>query len=169
MRNLLPGGSFEDYSAQNISTAERRKRKLFLLFKIKSPQYTFFTPPDSSGEAPGCSGSAAVPVHQSVYNPCLCLCTCLSPIVVHCTIHVFVFIGPWFVPCLVDLTDVTLAFEDFNSKLFDIVSAADDVDTEERVDYMCPREQDPLRQPRWHQFPSALAASASCGTSFGLL
>ena len=38
-----------------------------------------------------------------------------------------------------------------------------------RVYYMCPREQDPLRQPRWHQFPSALAASASCGTSFGLL
>ena len=34
---------------------------------------------------------------------------------------------------------------------------------------MCPREQDPLWQPRWHQFPSALAASASCGTSFGLL
>ena len=34
-----------------------------------------------------------------------------------------------------------------------------------RVLWMCPHEQD----PRWHQFPSALAASASCGTSFGLL
>ena len=36
--------------------------------------------------------------------------------------------------CLVDLTDVTLALEDANSKLFDVVSVADDVDTEERVD-----------------------------------
>ena len=38
--------------------------------------------------------------------------------------------------CLIDLTDVTLAFEDANSKLPDdvsIVSVAD-VDTEERVD-----------------------------------
>ena len=33
---------------------------------------------------------------------------------------------------LVDLTDVTLALEDANSKLLDVVSAADDVDTEER-------------------------------------
>ena len=35
--------------------------------------------------------------------------------------------------CLVDLTDVTLAFEDANSKLLDFFSVAD-VDTEERVD-----------------------------------
>ena len=35
--------------------------------------------------------------------------------------------------CLVDLTDATLAFEDSNSKLFDIVSGAD-VDAEERVE-----------------------------------
>ena len=34
---------------------------------------------------------------------------------------------------LVDLTDVTLAFEDANSKLLDVVSVAD-VDAEERVD-----------------------------------
>ena len=33
---------------------------------------------------------------------------------------------------LVDLTDVTLAFEDANSKLIDVVSVAD-VDAEERV------------------------------------
>ena len=35
--------------------------------------------------------------------------------------------------CFVDLTDVTLAFEDANSKLLDVVSVAD-VDAEERVD-----------------------------------
>ena len=34
---------------------------------------------------------------------------------------------------MVDLTDATLAFEDSNSKLFDIVSGAD-VDAEERVE-----------------------------------
>ena len=34
--------------------------------------------------------------------------------------------------CLVDLTDVTLAFEDANSKLLDFFSVAD-VDAEERV------------------------------------
>ena len=34
--------------------------------------------------------------------------------------------------CLVDLTDVTLASEDANSKLLDVVSVAD-VDAEERV------------------------------------
>ena len=36
--------------------------------------------------------------------------------------------------CLVDLTDVTLAFEDAKSKLLDVVSIAD-VEAEERVDY----------------------------------
>ena len=35
---------------------------------------------------------------------------------------------------LVDLTDVTLAFEDANSKLIDVVSVAD-VDAKERVKY----------------------------------
>ena len=35
---------------------------------------------------------------------------------------------------LVDLTDVTLAFEDANSKLIDVVSVAD-VDAKERVEY----------------------------------
>ena len=35
--------------------------------------------------------------------------------------------------CLVDLTDLTLAFEDSNSNLFDIVHVAD-VDAEKRVD-----------------------------------
>ena len=35
--------------------------------------------------------------------------------------------------CLVDLTDVALAFEDDNSKLLDVVIVAD-VDAEERVD-----------------------------------
>ena len=35
--------------------------------------------------------------------------------------------------CLVDLTDVTLAFVDANSKLLDVASVAD-VDAEERVD-----------------------------------
>ena len=35
--------------------------------------------------------------------------------------------------CSVDLTDVTLAFEDVNSKLLDVVSVAD-VDAEECVD-----------------------------------
>ena len=35
--------------------------------------------------------------------------------------------------CLVDLTDVTLVFENAHSKLFDVVSVAD-VDVEERVD-----------------------------------
>ena len=35
--------------------------------------------------------------------------------------------------CLVDLTDVTLAFEDTNSKLLDVVSVAD-VDAKECVD-----------------------------------
>ena len=35
--------------------------------------------------------------------------------------------------CLVDLTDETLAFEDANSKLLDVVSVAV-VDAEERVD-----------------------------------
>ena len=35
--------------------------------------------------------------------------------------------------CLVDLTDVTLAFEDANSKLLDVVSVAE-VDAKERVD-----------------------------------
>ena len=34
--------------------------------------------------------------------------------------------------CLVDLTDVTLAFEDSISKLFDVVIVA--VDAEERID-----------------------------------
>ena len=34
--------------------------------------------------------------------------------------------------CLVDLTDVALAFEDDNSKLLDVLSVAD-VDAEERV------------------------------------
>ena len=35
--------------------------------------------------------------------------------------------------CLVDFTDVTLAFEDANSKLLDVVSVAD-VDAMKRVD-----------------------------------
>ena len=35
--------------------------------------------------------------------------------------------------CLIDLTDVTLAFEDTNSKLLDVVSVAD-VDAKEGVD-----------------------------------
>ena len=35
--------------------------------------------------------------------------------------------------CLIDLTDVTLAFEDANSKFLDVVTVAD-VDAEERVD-----------------------------------
>ena len=35
--------------------------------------------------------------------------------------------------CIVDLTNVTLAFEDTNSKLLDVVSVAD-VDVEEWVD-----------------------------------
>ena len=34
--------------------------------------------------------------------------------------------------CLVDLTDVTLAFEDANSKLVEVVNA--DVDADKRVD-----------------------------------
>ena len=35
--------------------------------------------------------------------------------------------------CIVDLTNMTLAFEDANSKLLDVVSVAD-VDAEEKVD-----------------------------------
>ena len=35
--------------------------------------------------------------------------------------------------CLVDLTDVTLAPEDANSKLLDVISVAD-IDAQERVD-----------------------------------
>ena len=35
--------------------------------------------------------------------------------------------------CLVDFTDVTLAFEDANSKLVEVVTVAD-VDDEDRVD-----------------------------------
>ena len=73
-RKCATGGSFEDYSAQNIPTAEKRKRKLFLLFKIKSPQYTFFTPSLILLERP----LAAPEVRQ---------CQCTN----RCTIHVFVF------------------------------------------------------------------------------
>ena len=36
--------------------------------------------------------------------------------------------------CIVDLTNMTLAFEDANSKLLDVVSIADQDDAEERVD-----------------------------------
>ena len=61
--------------------------------------------------------------------------------------------------------DVALREGDLRPSVIESKNAKPNV----RVYYMCPREQDPLRQPRWHQFPSALAASASCGTSFGLL
>ena len=59
-----------------------------------------------------------MPVQQSVYNPCLCF---------YRTLAIFTH------SCLVDLTDLTLAFKDSNSKLFDIVHVAD-VDAEKRVD-----------------------------------
>ena len=46
----------------------------FSPFQDKEPAVHLLHPgPDSSGKAPGCSGSAAVSVHQSVYNLCLCL------------------------------------------------------------------------------------------------
>ena len=119
MRNRSPaGGSFEDYSAQNIPTAERRKSKLFLLFKIKRPQYTFFTPAWFFWRGPWLlrkCGSASAPI--GVQSMSLFLS---DP-------------GSFTHSCLVHLTDATLAFEDSNSKLFDIVSVAD-VDAEERVD-----------------------------------
>ena len=60
------------FRAKYLNSREA-EAQTFSPFQDKEPAVHLLHPePDSSGEAPGCSGSAAVPVHQSVYNPCLC-------------------------------------------------------------------------------------------------